>query len=48
MVQNSDDDLIELESYDDSAKESRNVLINSMKSQLGEQLAQVKRQAAKG
>jgi hypothetical protein len=47
MVQNSDDDFIELESYDDSAKEARNVLINSMKSQLGEQLAQIKRQAAK-
>ena len=48
MAQNSDDDFFELESYDDSAKEARNVLINSMKNQLGEQLAQIKRQAAKG
>jgi hypothetical protein len=46
MVQDSADDLIELESYDDGAKAARNLLINSMKSQLGEQQARVKRQAA--
>lgn len=36
MVKNSDDDHTELERWDESGKQARDVLINSMKSQLGE------------
>lgn len=36
MVKNSDDDHTELERWDESGKHARDVLINSMKSQLGE------------
>lgn len=42
MVRNSDDDHTELEQWDESGKQARDVLINSMKSQLGEPGAQRK------